>query len=110
VASFFEKNDFLVLPTCVAPPFDHRLRYLEEVAGRKFDTYISWLVLTFAITITGTPAISIPCGFTKSGLPVGLQIVARPRGEGELLAFSALLEAEFGLSGQVPVDPRDGTA
>ena len=108
VAAFFEKHDFLVLPTCVAPPFDHRKRYLEEVAGRKFDTYISWLVLTFAITITGTPAISIPCGFTRSGLPVGLQIVARPRGEAELLAFSALLEAAFGLSGQVPIDPREG--
>ena len=110
VAAFFEKNDFLILPTCVAPPFDHRKRYLEEVAGRKFDTYISWLVLTFAITITGTPAISIPCGFTKKGLPVGLQIVGRPRGEAELLAFSAIVEAAFGLSDKVPVDPIAGSA
>lgn len=110
VASFFEKNDFLILPTCVAPPFDHRKRYLEEVAGRKFDTYISWLVLTFAITITGTPAISLPCGFTKTGLPVGLQIVGRPRGEAELLAFSAIVEAAFGISDKVPLDPIAGQA
>lgn len=110
VAAFFEKNDFLALPTCVAPPFDHRKRYLEEVAGRKFDTYISWLVLTFAITITGTPAISLPCGFTRSGLPVGLQIVGRPRGEAELLAFSALVEAMLGISDRVPLDPIAGTA
>jgi amidase len=108
VAAFFEKHDFLLLPTCVAPPFDHRKRYLEEVAGRKFDTYISWLVLTFAITITGTPAISIPCGFTRKGLPVGLQIVGRPRGEAELLAFSAIVEAALGLSDRVPVDPIAG--
>lgn len=108
VAAFFERHDFLVLPTCVSPPFDHRKRYLEEVAGRKFDTYISWLVLTFAVTLTGTPAISIPCGFTKSGLPVGLQIVARPRGEAELLAFCAVLEADLGLSNRVPVDPIAG--
>lgn len=110
VADFFEHADFLVLPTVVAPPFDHRLRYLEEVAGRRFDTYISWLVLTFAITLTATPAISLPVGFTRSGLPVGLQIVARPRGDGELLAAAAVLEAELGLAGQVPLDPRAGNA
>ncbi|WP_370154692.1 amidase [Ferrovibrio sp.] len=103
---FFESHDFLVLPTAVTPPFDHRMRYLEEIGGRRFDTYISWLVLTFAITITGTPAISVPAGFTKSGLPVGLQIVARPRGEAELLALSAMLEADLGLAAQLPVDPR----
>lgn len=110
LVEFFEQHDILALPATVAPPFDHRLRYLEEVAGRKFDTYISWLVLTFAITLTGTPAISIPCGFTRSGLPVGLQLVARPRGDAELLAVSAVIEAALGLSGQVPVDPRAGTA
>jgi len=104
--SFFERHDFLALPCCVSPPFDHRLRYLEEIGGRKFDTYISWLVLTFAITLTGTPAISIPAGFTKSGLPVGLQIVARPRGEAELLALSALLESDLGLAKLLPIDPR----
>lgn len=106
--SYFERHDFLVLPTAVTPPFDHRLRYLEEIGGRKFDTYISWLVLTFAITLTGTPAISIPAGFTRKGLPVGLQIAARPRGEAELLAFCAILEADLGLSGRVPLDPVVG--
>lgn len=108
--AFFETHDFLVLPTAVTPPFDHRMRYLEEIGGRKFDTYISWLVLTFAITLTGTPAISVPVGFTKSGLPVGLQIVARPRGEAELLALSALLESDLGLAAGVPIDPVAGVA
>ncbi len=106
IAAFFERHDFLALPTVVAPPFDHRVRYLEEVNGRKFDTYISWLVLTFAVTLTGTPAISVPVGFTKSGLPVGLQLVARPRGEAELLALSALLEADLALGTHNPVEPR----
>lgn len=108
VSAFFERHDYLLLPTAVAPAFDHRQRYLEEVAGRKFDTYISWLVLQFAITLTGTPAISIPCGFTRSGRPIGLQVVARPRGEAELLAFCAVLEADLGLSGRVPLDPIVG--
>ncbi|MBP7670166.1 MAG: amidase [Ferrovibrio sp.] len=106
IAAFFEHHDFLALPTVVAPPFDHRTRYLEEVNGRKFDTYISWLILTFAVTLTGTPAISVPAGFTRSGLPVGLQIVARPRGDAELLALSALLEADLNLGTHNPVTPK----
>lgn len=110
LSAFFEKHDFLALPTAVSPPFDHRKRYLEEINDRKFDTYISWIAITFAITLTGTPAISIPAGFTKSGLPVGLQIVARPRGEAELLAFSAILEADLGLAARLPIDPIIGTA
>ena len=106
--SYFERHDFLTLPAAVTPPFDHRMRYLEEIGGRKFDTYISWLVITFAITLTGTPAISIPAGFTKAGLPVGLQVVARPRSEAELLAFCAILEADLGMAGRLPVDPVPG--
>ncbi|MBX3456400.1 amidase [Ferrovibrio sp.] len=106
VSAFFERHDFLALPCTPAAPFDHRLRYLEEIQGRKFDTYISWLILTFAITLTGTPAISLPVGFTRAGLPVGLQIVARPRGEAELLAIAALLESELGLTHLLPVNPK----
>ena len=52
------------------------------------------------------PAISLPVGFTKSGLPVGLQIVARPRGDAELLALSAVLEADLALGTENPVEPR----
>ena len=63
-------------------------------------------MLTFAVTLTGTPAISLPVGFTKSGLPVGLQIVARPRGDAELLALSAVLEADLALGTENPVEPR----
>lgn len=110
LSAFFEKHDFLALPAAVAPPFDHRMRYLEAIGDRKFDTYISWLAITFAITLTGTPAISIPAGFTRSGLPVGLQVVARPRGEAELLAFCAILEADLGLASRLPLDPIAGAA
>jgi len=109
VSAFFERHDFLALPCTPTPPFDHRLRYLEEIQGRKFDTYISWLVLTFAITLTGTPAISVPVGFTRAGLPVGLQIVARPRGEAELLGIAALLESTLGLSHLLPINPKQPT-
>ena len=74
--------------------------------GVEFDNYISWLIMTFALTLTGCPAISVPCGFTESGLPVGLQIVAPWKEEGYLLGASALFEDAAELSKLVPMDPR----
>jgi len=58
------------------------------------------------VTLAGCPALSLPCGFTQSGLPVGLQMVGRPYGDGELLGFAALLEQSLGLSGKTPIDPQ----
>lgn len=104
----FKTYDLLVCPTVLVPPFDVDVRYVDEVAGIRFDNYIHWLVLTFAITLTGSPAISIPAGFTDSGLPIGLQLVGPHRSEGALLAAAASLEAELGVSSRLPVDPRDG--
>ena len=105
-ARFFEKYDVLVCPTVVSPPFDVDIRYLTEIDGQSFPTYISWLILTFALTLTGCPVISVPCGFTESGLPVGIQIMAPWREEGYLLGVAALFEQAAGLSGLVPLEPR----
>ena len=105
-ANFFEEYDVLVCPTVVSPPFDVDIRYLTEIDGHAFPTYISWLILTFALTLTGCPVISVPCGFTSSGLPVGIQIMAPWREEGYLLGVAALFEQAAGLSGLVPVEPR----
>lgn len=107
-ATFFESHDLLVTPTVMVPPFDATERYVTEVDGVAFDNYIDWVFHTFAITLTACPALSLPCGFTASGLPVGLQLVGPPRGEGELLSFAAHLEQMLGLSGSVPVDPATG--
>ena len=105
-AEFFRDYDVLVCPTVVAPPFDVDIRYLTEMEGHAFPTYISWLILTFALTLTGCPTISVPCGFTKSGLPVGIQIMAPWKEEGYLLGISALFEQAAAISHLVPLDPR----
>ena len=105
-ADFFRDYDVLICPTVVAPPFDVDTRYLTQMEGHTFPTYISWLILTFALTLTGCPVISLPCGFTKSGLPVGLQIMAPWKQEGHLLGISALFEQAAGISDLVPLDPR----
>lgn len=106
--SFFKNYDLLICPTVVAPPFDVNTRYLTEVDGVTFDSYIGWLIMTFAITLTACPAISVPCGFTKSGLPVGLQIVGPPRCEDKVLGAAALFSELHGLDRLTPLDPRAG--
>jgi amidase len=108
IRTFFKKYDLLVCPTVITPPFDVNIRYLEDLEGVKFDSYISWLILTFAITLTACPAISIPCGFTKAGLPVGLQFVAPPQRDDMVLSAATLFEQLHGLDKLTPIDPRKG--
>jgi Asp-tRNA(Asn)/Glu-tRNA(Gln) amidotransferase A subunit family amidase len=67
-----------------------------EIAGEKLATYIDWMFLTFVITLVGCPALSLPCGPTAEGLPVGLQLVGRPHGDAELLGAALLLEHAAG--------------
>jgi amidase len=106
VVRFFADYDLLATPAVIVPPFDIEQRYVETVAGRRFDNYVEWLAMTYAVTLTECPALSLPCGFTKSGLPVGLQLVGRPRGEAALLSAAALLEEQLGLAKLLPIEPR----
>ncbi len=103
---FFGTYDLLLVPATIVAPFPVEHRYVAECAGQKFDNYVEWLGIAYAITLVCCPALSLPCGFTASGLPVGLQIVAAPRGEPQLLAGAKLLEDILGLRGTTPIDPR----
>ncbi len=103
---FFEKYDLLLTPATIVAPFPIEDRYVAECAGKKFDNYVEWLGIVYAITLVCCPALSLPCGFTASGLPVGLQMVAAPRGEAKLLAGAKVLEDILGISGSTPIDPR----
>ncbi|MDG2268991.1 MAG: amidase family protein, partial [Alphaproteobacteria bacterium] len=83
------------------------IRYIEEVDGHTFDNYVDWIYITYAITLTGCPAISVPAAFTDSGLPVGIQLVGRPYGEAELLSYAAQLEEILALGRMTPMMPMD---
>ncbi|MBV8920560.1 amidase, partial [Bradyrhizobium sp.] len=104
--AFFESYDLLLTPATIVPPFPVEHRYVAECGGQKFDNYIQWLGIVYAITLACCPALSMPCGFTGSGLPVGLQVVGPPRGEAPLLAGAKVLEDILGLRDIVPIDPR----
>ncbi|HEY5131915.1 MAG TPA: amidase family protein, partial [Bradyrhizobium sp.] len=103
---FFGTYDLLLTPATIVAPFPVENRYVAECAGKKFDNYVEWLGIVYAITLVCCPALSLPCGFTASGLPVGLQMVAAPRGEAQLLAGAKVLEDILGVRGSTPIDPR----
>jgi amidase len=103
---FFKTYDLLLTPATIVAPFPIENRHVAECAGKKFDNYVEWLGIVYAITLACCPALSLPCGSTASGLPVGLQMVAAPRGEAQLLAGARVLEDILGLRGTTPIDPR----
>ena len=89
-----------------AKPYPVEKTYVDTIAGKKMRSYIDWITITFAISVTGCPALAIPAGFSKEGLPIGLQIVGPPRSEARLLAAGHVLEEMLGIAGQLPIDPK----
>jgi len=92
VDAFFASHEFLVLPTVQVLPFPVELEWPREVAGVAMRTYIDWMASCYAISCTGLPAISIPCGFSPKGLPVGLQIVGRRHFDLDVLRIARAFE------------------
>jgi amidase len=97
---FFERFEYFVLPVTQVAPFSVDLPYPTEVAGIAMSTYIDWMRSCWYITFISNPAISVPGGFTSSGLPVGVQIVGKHYGEWSLLQLAHAFEraTEYGRS------------
>ena len=106
--AFFEDYDLLLTPATIVAPYPVEQRYVEECDGQTFDNYILWLAIAYAITLVAAPALSLPCGFTKEKLPVGLQIAGPPRGEAQVLAGARVLEEILDLGTVKPIDPVAG--
>ena len=108
ITAFFKTHDFLICPAASIAPFPVDQRYVAEIDGKPCETYIDWFSITFALTMTACPTISVPCGFTSEGLPVGVQIMGKPRGEAALLRTAKRFEQAVGISTQLPITPREG--
>jgi len=96
VQSLLVRADLLAMPTLTrtALPIDQDLFGTIEIDGQSYDNLRPhWFPWTMPFNMTGHPAISLPCGFGRDGLPIGLQLVGRFRGDAELLRASALFEA-----------------
>jgi amidase len=74
---FMEGYEFLVAPVAQVLPFGIDVQYPTQINGVGLESYIDWMRSCYYITVTGAPALSVPCGFSSGGLPVGLQIVGR---------------------------------
>ena len=98
LADYFENHDLLVSAAAIVPPFPVEQRFVAKLGDHQFESYIDWLSITFAISITGCPAMSLPCGFDENGLPMGLQLIGPPRGEAQLLAAALQIEQTLNLS------------
>lgn len=93
VERFFGDHDLLVLTTCQVLPFDATLEYPTEINGVALENYLDWMRALCLISATGCPAISVPAGFSSSGLPVGVQFVAKPGADVSLLRMAHAFEA-----------------
>jgi amidase len=89
---FLETYDFLVCPVNQLPPYPVTTEWPREVAGVKMTNYLDWMKSCYYITITSHPAISVPAGFTKENLPVGIQIVGRYRDDFGVLQLAHAFE------------------
>jgi len=89
---FFKKYEFLVLPVTQVAPFSIEEEYPAQVNGIKMNTYIEWQKTCYLISALGNPAMSVPAGFTESGLPVGIQIVGRHRDDFGILQLAHAFE------------------
>ena len=90
--ALFERFDYLALPSAQVWPFDASLRWPTQIAGRTMDTYHRWMEVVIYATFAGLPCISVPAGFSESGMPMGLQLMGRPRADLAVLQLAQAYE------------------
>jgi Asp-tRNA(Asn)/Glu-tRNA(Gln) amidotransferase A subunit family amidase len=91
----FRNYDYVLAPTTPVTPFPWSQLYLAQMDGKPLRNYYHWLSLTYVVTLATNPAISIPCGVDHKGMPFGLQVVGRFRGDRELLCAAHAMEQAF---------------
>ena len=98
VAALLERVDVLAAPAAQVAPFPVDEEYPLEVAGVAMPHYLGWMRACSRITVSAHPVAAVPAGFTDDGLPVGLQLVGRYRGDRRLLEHAAAWEEASGLT------------
>jgi amidase len=104
MVAFFDTCDVLAMPSVGCLPHAQSEEWVSQIGGQTLTGYMDWLRFAFLATVTGLPAISVPVGIGPRGLPVGLQLVGKPRGEAALLAAARAVEVAVG-GPHGPIDP-----
>ena len=102
VRRFMDEYEFLLLPVSQVAPFDIGQPYVTRINDQPLSTYLDWMKSSYQISVTGLPAVSVPCGFTDDGLPVGLQIVGRQYDDLGVLQLAHAFEQATGFWNQRP--------
>ena len=101
---FFDKFDFLIVPSSIVPPFNSQNKWVKKVEDTTFDNYVSWLMIAASISLTNCPSIALATSFSKDNAPFGIQIVAPPHEEQKLINFAKSLEENINISDMVPIN------
>ncbi|MEY2443523.1 MAG: amidase [Ilumatobacteraceae bacterium] len=97
ITALFDRFDVLALPSAQVWPFPAAERWPQRIGDRTMDTYHRWMEVTSYATFAGLPAISVPVGFDERGLPMGMQLIGRPRGDVDVLRLASAYEATLDL-------------
>jgi amidase len=92
LCGFKNEYDFFILPVSQVLPFEVKTHFPAEIAGVNMENYLAWMKSAYFISVAGNPAISVPCAFSKSGLPIGLQIVGRHHDDWGVLQLAHAFE------------------
>jgi amidase len=92
LCGFKGEYEFFILPVNQVLPFDVNTHYPAEIAGVKMENYLAWMKSAYYISTAGNPAMSVPCGFSASGLPIGIQIVGRHHDDWGVLQLAYAFE------------------
>ena len=96
VLTTFSRFDFLLVPSAQVFPFDAKTPWPKEIAGRTMDTYHRWMEVVLPWTLCGCPVLSVPVGFNDAGLPMGVQLIGKPRGDLAVLQLGHMYEQATG--------------
>lgn len=99
---FLDKYEFLILPVSQVLPFDVNTHYPTQIGGVQMLTYLDWMRSSYYISVMGNPALSVPCAFSKTGLPIGIQIVGRQNADLSVLQMGYAFEQATNIGRRQP--------
>jgi amidase len=103
LCGFKNEYDFFVLPVNQVLPFNVNTHFPSEIAGVRMENYLAWMKSAYYISAAGNPAASVPCAFSESGLPIGIQIVGRHHDDWGVLQLAYAFEQATQIGKRRPV-------